>query len=190
MGGLNVPGLAEGLAIFRTMSVLYSNTVEPRVKALDGEAAQAMRERTLGTGRWSLPVVIRIVDSRAQLMRRYSRICRQANVDCEPELFGGPNGEVADLWGWLHKTHLRIHGKARPGLRLWNSTVGTTLGRVERDTAISLLMHGYVGAMTVLHAYAALPFAPRGRLDINRFSRLVDGNPSTTPAFSLEADRL
>lgn len=191
MGGLNVPGLAEGLAIFRTMSVLYSNTVEPRVKALDGEAAQAMRERALGTGRWSLPAVIRVVDGREQLMRRYSRICRQAGVDRERDLFRGPNGEVADLWGWLYKTHHKIHGKARPGLRLWNSTVGTTLGRVERDTAISLLMHGYVGAMTVLHAYATLPFAPRGRLDIERFSRLVDGNPGATPAFSLaEADRL
>ena len=70
MGGLNVPGLAEGLAIFRTMSVLYSYTVEPRVKALDGEAAQAMRERAVGTGRWSLPAVIRVVDGREQLMRR------------------------------------------------------------------------------------------------------------------------
>lgn len=191
MGGLNVPGLAEGLAIFRTMSVLYSNTVEPRVKALDGEAAQAMRERAAGTGRWTLPAVIRVVDGREQLMRRYSRICRQAGVEREPELFRGPNGEVADLWGWLYKTHHTIHGKARPGLRLWNSTVGTTLGRVERDTAISLLMHGYVGTMTVLHAYAALPFAPGGRLDINRFSRLVDAHPGTTPAFSpIDADRL
>jgi predicted acylesterase/phospholipase RssA len=191
MGGLNVPGLAEGLAIFRTMSVLYSNTVEPRVKALDGEAAQAMRERALGRGHWSLPAVIRVVDGREQLMRRYSRICRHAGVDRERDLFRGPNGEVADLWGWLYKTHHTIHGKTRPGLRLWNSTVGTTLGRVERNTAISLLMHGYVGAMTVLHAYAALPFAPRGRLDIDRFSRLVDGKPSTTPAFSLkDADRL
>ena len=182
LSGLALPGLAELLAVFRTMTVLYSNTVEPRIRALDGEAAQALRRRAAGQRSWVLPVPIRVVDGREQMLRRHARISRLAEVEPGREAFRGRDGEVGKLWGWLYDRHHRIHGRGRPGLRVWNSTVATTLSRVDPETAVSLLMHGYVGTMSALHAYAGVAFPTEGRLDVSRFRRLVEGAPGSTPA--------
>lgn len=185
MGGLDAPGVNEVLAVFRTMTILYCNTVDPRIRALEGEAAHAVRQRWTGGEDWVLPAVTRVVDGRAQMWNRHRRICQLAGVGADEDLFRGPRGEIEGLWTWLIDTHHEIHGPTRPGLRLWNSTVATTLGRVDRATAISLLMHGYVGAMTALHAYAGFPVPSNGKLDLDRFARLVDGRPGETAAFDV-----
>jgi len=147
---LHLPLLAELSALMRSISILTFNTVDPRIERL-----RENRNR----------VVVSITDDR-------TRGLSGALAALHPE--------DAELAEWSkhgmdveHWSELRISdGITLDALRRQGGGVATTLGRISRDDAVTLLVHGYQNAFAEI--YSRFPYPrPEPRPFINDFQALL-----------------
>jgi len=197
---LHLPGVAEMAAMARSMSILYSNTVDPRVQGLESVAAGVLRRRKpeddpaetdAERAHGVLPVVMRITEGRGQLLNRYRRILRAAGLSVSDDLLPGGKRlkQIDQVWSRFWEEHRRKRKPGQAGIRLMSSGVGTTLGRLDSDIAVWLMAHGYLNAMTCLHVYCDYPFGTLTGID--RFTRLLDDEPrGYSPGFKLNNEVL
>jgi predicted acylesterase/phospholipase RssA len=125
------------LALSRTMSVLYDNTVRPRL--------QTMRDRAMNT--LAAPLVIDISESPYNIARRLSDIDVDAYPDGErerAELCRDRAIEVAD----------QLVGRGEP---YWiefarqTSSTPTKLTRAGLESGARMMLHGYLSTVVALH---------------------------------------
>jgi len=190
---LNLPGAAEVAALRRATAILYLNTVDPRIQVLEAQAADALRHsadsgQKRGTGEdadnWILPVVMRITEGRGEILKRYRRIFGDAGREMPEPLIPGNRGyEIVDqVWRRFWDEHRRFRRPNQPGAKWLSSGVGTTLGRIDATTAVLLVAHGYINAMTALHIYCGYPFGPLKGFE--RFRQLLtDSERDDSPGF-------
>ncbi len=147
---LHIPLLADLSALMRSIGILTFNTVDPRVRQL-----REHRNR----------VVVSIAEDR-------TRGLSGALATLHPE-----DTELAD-WSKHgmdveHWAELRISdGITLDALRRQGGGVATTLGRISRDDAVTLLVHGYQNAFAEI--YSRFPYPrPQPRPFINDFEALL-----------------
>jgi hypothetical protein len=181
-----VPYIAEVGSIGRSMSVLYTNTVEPRIAELEARGALILSRDKNSPSNEDFPIVVRASDNTSDGIRRIRRMWRRAGL---------PTGEADEAervielerrsWN-IAAGYLRTKYQHKV-MAVRSSRVPTTFGRIKRSEALGLILHGYLSTMIAL-SYAV--GAPVDRLDIRRFERLMDLQCGDTPGVRVDYDYL
>jgi predicted acylesterase/phospholipase RssA len=174
--GLAVPYIAEVGSIGRSMSVLYTNTVEPRIAELEARGALILSRDENSPSNEDFPIVVRASDNTSDSISRIRRMRLRAGL---------PTGEADEAKrielarrSW-NKAADYLHRKYQHKvMAVRSSRVPTTFGRIKRSEALGLILHGYLSTMTALSYTVG---APVDRLDIRRFERLMDLQCGETP---------
>jgi predicted acylesterase/phospholipase RssA len=197
---LALPFLGEIGSLQRAMTVLYANTVEPRIAEMEARGALILA-RSISAGAaddvpviadaGDFPLVVRVTDNTSDGVSRVRRMRAHAGL---PDL----NVEGGDRLDDLDAASARLHAtrrhwnevadhlRKRHGLKVMavrSSSVPTTFGRVPRVEALGLVLHGYLGTML---ACANTGIGGHGAVRVERFERLLDLRPDGSPGFTPE----
>ena len=183
--GLAIPYLGEIVALQRSMTVLYANTVEPRMAELDTRGALILARAEADGPFEDFPIVVRVTDNTSDAVRRIRRMRRRAAL---PELDDDAQSllETTRRY-WNHAARYLRDRYQLKVMAVRSSTVPTTFGKLDRAEAVGLMIHGYLDTMLAL---SNATHAPHGQLDYDRFERLIEARPAREPAFVTGADRL
>lgn len=157
---LGIPFVAELVALKRDMDTIYENSVDPRVEALEElEAAALLKE-----DRFPITKVGDLIPDIVPIVVTLGRYYKWGQLTTNTRL--------------AHLTWLRAREETfknyREGAwwdRAMRRIVPTTLGRIDEDTAVELLVDGYVGAMGGLTTFLGLGVP--AKLSQDRFRQLV-----------------
>ena len=185
--GLSLPYVAEIGSLRRSMTVLYANTVEPRIAELETRGALILARGEVDGSIGDFPVVVRVTDNTSDAVLRIRRMRKRAGL---PPVNDEASRHLLELTRRYWNDAAR-YLRDRYGLKVMavrSSSVPTTFGKVDRAEAIGLMLHGYLGTMLALTNAAN---APSGPIQFERFERLLDLQPGTIPGFSaLKCDAL
>lgn len=154
------------LAISRTMSVLYDNTVRPRL--------QSMRE--LATDDLTAPVVIDISESPYNIARRHADV----DVNKFAEHQRDNAGECKK------RADLLAHHLERKGETFWiefarqTSGTPTKLTRAGLESGARMIFHGYLSTLVVMHILHGVELTPEQMKDEGYFLDLAGRRKHTT----------
>jgi predicted acylesterase/phospholipase RssA len=161
------------LALSRTMSVLYDNTVRPRL--------QTMRDRAMNT--LAAPLVIDISESPYNIARRLSDI----DVDSYPD------GERERAEQCRDRATALADRLAVPGEPYWiefarqTSSTPTKLTRAGLESGARMMLHGYLSTVVALHIVHGAEL-PKEVKDEGYFLDLAGRRGSTAVAAPAQPD--
>ena len=176
---LSLPGLAELGSLARAMSVLYTNTVDPRIEHLQDRASLILSHGDKvgdGTG---FPVIVRITDNTTQGLRRIYTLLQRANRPVDADSRKAASKAVSPVWNAVAK-HIRdTHGLGP--FAADSPDVPTTFNRIPAPVALMLMLHGYLATMFSLGAARGSGI---GHVEVERFKRLLRGEVGDEPGFN------
>lgn len=181
---LAFPGLAEFGSLMRSMSVLYNNTVDPRIEHLQDRAALILRsdvdpEDGGVASDGGFPVIVRITDNTTKGLRRMYAVLARAGRPLHRERREAVSSAVGPVWDSAAE-YVRTQYGLGP-FAADSPDVPTTFDRIARPVALMLMLHGYLATMFSLGAARGCGVGP---VDVERFERLLRGEIGDQPGFT------
>ena len=161
-----IPLLAEIVALGRSMTMLYMNTVEPRVRGMEatserhylrgGQKNQCVVsiDNEPGDFARSIQTMLELTTAGHWQIPKLGTVENPRKVEMSPE-----RQEILDrAKAWIeYQDNLRDEGTYSNLYVDVPAAVPTTLGRIDKETAARVLMHGYLLAMEAMHVVFAAP---------------------------------
>jgi hypothetical protein len=157
-GSRRVPSL---MVPFRTMSILYDNTVKPRLDQFRHEAADHVEA----------PAVIDITQSPYHLADQYSQSATD-DSGYQKKRSDDIRDRLRSAWGERYWTDFARHTSSTP----------TKLTKAGQETGARILWHGYLSTLVTLHSLWGVPL-PKIIWGEEHFLEMAGrpSNPTPTP---------
>jgi hypothetical protein len=166
------------------MSILYSNTVEPRIAELQTRGALILCHGNPAASNEDFPIVVRASDNVSDGILRIRRMRARAGLEARDEESERLIDDLRKSAGLAAK-YLSDHYKHKV-MAVRSSRVPTTFGRISRSESLGLIVHGYASTMLALSYTFG---APSGRLKMDRFERLLALQIGDEPGFQNAAEQ-